>query len=75
MKLIDLKEWIESLPEEFLNYEIVNGEEGKIDEEYFYRVDKPIVSFLVDENTKEIVLLNQSQLTEDELKEHRDGQE
>jgi hypothetical protein len=62
MKLIDLKKWINSLPDEFLDYGVVNGEEGELDDEFFYRIDKPIVSCMVDEETKEIVICNQIDL-------------
>jgi|688.fasta_scaffold473587_5 hypothetical protein len=57
IKLKDLKEWVNSLPEEFLEYDVVQGEEGKIDEEFYYRIDKPITSLNVDEETKEILIL------------------
>lgn len=59
MKLRDLKEWVNNLPEAFLDYNVVNGEEGELDEEHYYRVDKPIVAFGVDEDTGEILILNQ----------------
>lgn len=58
MKLREIKEWIDNLPESFLEFEVVNGEEGNINEEYHYRIDKPIVSLGVDEDTKEILFLN-----------------
>ena len=69
MKLIDLKMWIDSLPKEFLEYEVVNGEEGKLNDEYFYRIDKPVVSCMVDEETKEIVICNQTDLSQEEIDE------
>jgi hypothetical protein len=56
--LREVKEWLEALPEEFLDFEVVNGEEGKIDDQYTYRIDKPIVCLMVDEETKEIAFLN-----------------
>jgi hypothetical protein len=59
MKLNELKEWLNSLPEEFGEYPCVNGEETKIDEVYHYRVDKPIIAGYVDEETKEVVLCHQ----------------
>jgi len=59
MKLKELKEWINSLPEEFKDYKCVNGEETTIDEVYQYRVDKPIIAGYVDEETKEVVLCHQ----------------
>ena len=44
MKLRDVKNWIESLPEEFLEFEIMNGEYGELikEDEITYRLDKPI---------------------------------
>jgi hypothetical protein len=61
--------WIDSLPKEFLEYEVVNGEEGKLNDEYFYRIDKPVVSCMVDEETKEIVICNQTDLSQEEIDE------
>ena len=58
MKLKDIKEWIDKLPKEFMEYDVVNAEEGIIDEEYHYRIDKPIISLGVDEDTKEIMFSN-----------------
>jgi hypothetical protein len=63
MILQELKEWINKLPEEFMDYTLVNGEEGILDGEVFYRVDKPIVTLLVDKEHKEIVVLNGSEET------------
>lgn len=57
---------INNLPPEFLEFEVCNGELGKLDEEYTYRIDKPIISLTVDEETKEILFLNQ---LENEIKE------
>jgi len=57
---------INNLPPEFLESEVCNGELGKLDEEYTYRIDKPIISLTVDEETKEILFLNQ---LENEIKE------
>lgn len=59
MKLIELKDWINTLPVDILEYDVVNGEEGELDGELKYRVDKPITLLLVDDETKEIVFCNQ----------------
>jgi hypothetical protein len=59
MKLIELKTWINSLPDEFLEYNVVNGEEGKLDDEYWFRLDKPVISLMVDEENEEICILNE----------------
>ena len=58
MILKEMKEWLNSLPEEFNEYTVVNGEIGIIDNQYHYRVDKPITTMTVDEETKEVVLMN-----------------
>ena len=58
MKLNELKEWINSLPPEFDEYTVVNGEYGVLDGEHFYRVDKPVTTLTVDDDDKEIVILN-----------------
>jgi hypothetical protein len=63
MKLKELKDWLDTLPDEFLDYTVVNGEVGFLDEQYHYRVDKPVTTLLVDEVNKEIVILNDTQET------------
>ena len=64
MMLIELKEFINSLPEEMNEFTVVNGEYGFIDPEneegFIYRVDKPVIAINVDENDKEVVLLHQT---------------
>ncbi len=60
MKLKDVKNWIENLPVEFLEFDVVNAEEGKLtkDGEVLYRLDKPVISLNVNEESKEILFLN-----------------
>ena len=58
MKLTELKDWIESLFIEFLEFDVVNAELHEKDI-FSYRLDKPIVSLAVDEETKEILFLNE----------------
>lgn len=60
MKLKEIKEWIDSLPDEFLEFDVVNAELGKIETEddLMYRYDKPITALNVSEETKEILFLN-----------------
>ena len=69
MTLEELKKFLNSLPERFDTYGIVNGEvgtvpseDGKEDEEgeVVYRCDKPIVTLYVDENTKEVCFFHQT---------------
>jgi hypothetical protein len=59
MTLKYLKDWVNSLPEEFDEYPVVNGEASIMGDDIVYRVDKPIMSLDVDEETKEILLLHQ----------------
>jgi len=49
MKLQELKEWIESLPVEFLEYPVVFGESIDIDTESCYRRDSAIELLYIDE--------------------------
>lgn len=59
MKLKELLEWINGLPPEFLEFTVVNAEQGDLTEDGLtYRLDKPVVSLNVDEENKEILLLN-----------------
>ena len=60
MKLKEVQNWIENLPIEFLEFDVVNAEEGKLTEdgEVLYRLDKPVVSLNVNEESKEILFLN-----------------
>jgi alpha-acetolactate decarboxylase len=70
MNLGELKQWVNLLPEEFDSFEIVNGEVGVLDEQYHYRIDKPIVACTIDKSTKEVVFMRQSEteLTESDIK-------
>ena len=58
MLLKELKTWINNLPEKFDEYSVVNGEYGELDGEFFYRLDKPVTVLTVDEEHKEIIVLN-----------------
>lgn len=64
MKLSELKEFINSLPEEMNDFTVVNGEYGFVDPEneegFIYRVDKPVLAINVDEKDMEVVLLHQT---------------
>jgi hypothetical protein len=51
-----------------MDYTIVNGEEGLFEGELRYRIDKPVVAVLIDEETKELVLLHQLQKEEEIFK-------
>lgn len=64
IKLKELKEWLETLPQEFDEYDLVNAEMGGILHENYnstaltYRLYKPIVAFTADEKNGEIFFLN-----------------
>ena len=60
MTLKELKDWVNSLPENFLDYQVVNGEVRPIDDEFEYRIDSPITTLTVDIDTEEILILNDS---------------
>jgi hypothetical protein len=66
MTLKGLKNFLNSLPEEFDNYLLVNGEIAGMGP-YYVRVDNPIVHVEVDENTKEVIFLHQSQQELEEI--------
>jgi hypothetical protein len=74
MKLIELKEFINKLPEHMNDFTVVNGEFGYLDPEdensLIYRVDKPVLMINVDEKDNEVVLLNQ---TREDLGKFKDG--
>ena len=57
MTLRELKTWLDKLPEEFLDFNVVNGEVGMLDVEYMYRLDKPVTTLTVDEENKIRILL------------------
>jgi hypothetical protein len=68
MTVKELKEFLESLPEEFDGFGVINGEYGELpsddEDNLVYRLDKPISVIYVDEQTEELALLNQ---TEEEI--------
>lgn len=68
MKIKELIDFLKTLPEEFMDYTIVNGEEALFEGELRYRIDKPVVAVLIDEETKELVLLHQLQKEEEIFK-------
>jgi hypothetical protein len=70
MNLGEFKQWVINLPEELDSFEMVIGKIGMLDDQYHYRVDKPIIACSVDETTKEVVLMSQAEkeLTKDDLK-------
>jgi hypothetical protein len=73
MKLKELKAFLSKLPEEMDEWELVNGELGELSKEddeenqYVYRLDKPIIALYCDEDSKEICFFNQTQEYVDNL--------
>ena len=49
MTLKELKNWLDKLPEEFMDFSVVNGEVGMLEGQYMYRLDKPVTTLTVDE--------------------------
>ena len=59
ISLREVRDWIDTLPKEFLEFNVVNAEEGTIvNDEVMYRFDKPISSLNVDGESKKILFLN-----------------
>jgi hypothetical protein len=66
MILRELKEWIDKLPEECLEYSIVHAEVSDLPTEddedgessFYIRLDKPITALSVDEENGEILIMN-----------------
>lgn len=61
MTLKQLKEYINTLPNEFDDYEVENAEYigSNSDGDVHYRLDKPVVAVYVREGTKEILIMNE----------------
>jgi hypothetical protein len=70
MTLRELRDFISKLPQEMDNFMVVNGEVGYLDPEnedsMVYRVDNPIVTLYVDEETEEVCMFHQ---TREDVKE------
>lgn len=62
IKLKELKEFLNTLPEHMDEFEMVNGEVSPLtDTGYYARVDKPIIHLEIDEENNEFLLLHQSE--------------
>lgn len=61
MKLKEIKNWIDSLPEEFLDFDTVVSTYFEIDEDNSMRYDTPILALDIDGETKEILFEIQAQ--------------
>jgi hypothetical protein len=62
LKIKELKGFLNTLPLEFDEFTIANGEYGMVDKEkeFYYRLDKSIVALHVDEEHKEMIFLHQT---------------
>jgi hypothetical protein len=64
MTLLELKEFVNRLPDTFNDYEVENAEYmgsnsvGGDSEDVKYRLDKPVMAIYVREDTKELLLMN-----------------
>ena len=59
MTLLELKEFVNRLPDTFNDYEVENAEyTGSKGDDVMYRLDKPVMAIYVREDTKEILLMN-----------------
>jgi hypothetical protein len=63
----ELRNFLNTIPAEFDEFEMVNGEVAYLAEETYVRIDKPIVFLSIDEQTKEFVLLHQSKAEVDDI--------
>lgn len=60
INLKDLRDWLNKFDDSFLEHSIISAENGPlIDDQFSYRLDKPIVSLDVNIETKEILLLTE----------------
>jgi hypothetical protein len=59
IKLKELRNWVNQLPTELDEFNVVNAEFGEFNEgDFVYRLDKPVVTLVVNEDTEEILVLN-----------------
>ena len=68
----ELKDFLARLPESFDTFGLVNGEVAGIDE-YYVRIDKPIVHLEIDEDSGEFLLLHQSEQELEDIIKTIDG--
>jgi len=59
MKLKELKEWVTTLPTEYEDFDIVNGDLTETENEYTYQIEKPVVALYMDKENKEVIILTQ----------------
>lgn len=71
MTIADLKKFLVLLPLEFDKFSLANGEYGALaaDEEFYYRLDKPIITLHVDEEHEEMIFLHQTETEIDKIED------
>jgi hypothetical protein len=57
MKLKDFKEWLSKLPTEADEYDIVLGQIGQLNDDYYYRKDDQISALDLDIENKEVLIM------------------
>ena len=57
--VLELKNYLNGLPSDFDNFGMVNGE-ILLEDDYYVRVDKPIIQLSIDAENGEFLLLHQS---------------
>lgn len=64
MTLQELKTWVNELPEDLMEFEVVHAEVIRMEEDdsdeddFTVRLDKPITALTVDMDSKEILIMN-----------------
>lgn len=68
MTLQELKNWVNGLPQEFLQFPVVSGEFVRRDEELdiYCRRGRPVTEILIDKWNKEFVILTDIEIIEEE---------
>lgn len=59
--ITELKNFLNSLPDKFNDFNMVNGEVAGIDGEFYVRIDKPVIHLEIDEESGEFLILHQSE--------------
>jgi hypothetical protein len=72
MKLKELKDWMNGLPEECDEYEVILAQIGKIDEEYWFREDEPVIALNIDKENSEVLIMRGSEQTDEEIRNQID---
>lgn len=72
MKLKELKSWLDTLPDECNEYDVILAQIGKIDEEYWFREDEPVIALNIDKENSEVLIMRGSEQTDEEIKNQID---